>query len=197
MARRACAASPTLRGAYRSIGADVDLQHPEVSSRRPATTQAVEFYNAARDHFFVTANADEANLLDAGAFEGWARTGQRWNVFPSGTGGGTPVCRFYGRPEAGLDSHFYSGSPAECASVAARFATAWVLESSNVFKAQLPHPGNGACPIATVPLYRVYNGRADVNHRFSTSRALRDAMVAQGWIAEGYGDAAVALCVPG
>jgi hypothetical protein len=188
---------PALRGAYRSIGADIDLQHPEVSARRPPTTQAVEFYNAARNHFFVTANADEANLLDTGTFEGWTRTGQQWNVFPSGTGGGTPVCRFYGRPEAGLDSHFYSGSPAECASVAARFATAWILESSNVFKAQLPNPGNGACPIATIPLYRVYNGRADVNHRFSTSRSLRDAMVAQGWIAEGYGDAAVALCVPG
>ncbi len=187
---------PALLTAYRSIGRDVDAHHPEVSAHRVVITPAVEFYNAVRDHFFVTTNPDEISLLDTGVFEGWARTGQQWRVFDAATPGASPVCRFYGRPEAGLDSHFYSGSPDECASVTARFAAAWLLESDNVFKAQLPNLGNGACPIATVPLYRLYNARADANHRFVTSQPLRELMVAQGWIAEGYGDNAVALCVP-
>lgn len=44
------------------------------------------------------------------------------------------------------------------------------------------------------PLYRVYNGRPDVNHRYVVSRALRDRMVANGWIAEGAGPDIQAGC---
>jgi hypothetical protein len=35
-----------------------------------------------------------------------------------------------------------------------------------------------------------------VNHRYTIDRALRDAMVAKGWVAEGDGPDAVAMCVP-
>jgi hypothetical protein len=45
-----------------------------------------------------------------------------------------------------------------------------------------------------VPAYRLWNGRADSNHRFVTDRSRRGAMVAKGWIAEGYGPDAVAMC---
>jgi hypothetical protein len=45
-------------------------------------------------------------------------------------------------------------------------------------------------------VYRVFSNRADVNHRYMTSRALRDQMAAQGWIAEGDGPDRVAMCVP-
>ncbi|HTP99329.1 MAG TPA: hypothetical protein VMN56_08380 [Casimicrobiaceae bacterium] len=44
-------------------------------------------------------------------------------------------------------------------------------------------------------MYRVWNGRADTNHRYVTSKEARDAMTAQGWIAEGYGADPVAMCV--
>jgi len=54
----------------------------------------------------------------------------------------------------------------------------------------------GTCPAATRPVYRVFSNRADVNHRYMTSRALRDQMAAQGWIAEGDGPDRVAMCVP-
>jgi hypothetical protein len=52
----------------------------------------------------------------------------------------------------------------------------------------------GACPSTTVPVYRVWNQRADSNHRYVTSRALRDQMVARGYVAEGYGPDAVIMC---
>src|SRR5581483_9074776 len=187
-----------LRAIYNAIGKDVDLRHPEVSPVPVPRALAVEFYNATLDHFFVSANVAEIALLDAGAFTGWKRTGQTWKVFAGqeiGVTRANAVCRYYGRPEAGLDSHFYSASADECAAVAARFASFWLLESPNVFQAQLPAP-SGACPLLTQPLYRLFDGRTDVNHRFTTSTALRDAMKARGWITEGYGVDAVAMCVP-
>lgn len=187
-----------LRATYNAIGRDVDLRHPEVSPTPTPRAQAVEFYNAALDHFFVSANAAETALLDAGAFAGWKRTGQSWKVFAGqeiGVTRASAVCRYYGRPEAGLDSHFYSASGDECAAVGTRFSRSWLLESWNVFQAQLP-AASGACPLLTQPLYRLFDGRADANHRFTTSIALRDAMKARGWIAEGYGADAVAMCVP-
>jgi len=45
-------------------------------------------------------------------------------------------------------------------------------------------------------VYRVYTIRADANHRYTTDRATRDAMVAKGWIAEGDGADTVAMCAP-
>ncbi|MEO5699617.1 MAG: hypothetical protein ABIS17_08290, partial [Casimicrobiaceae bacterium] len=159
----------------------------------------VEFYNAALDHYFVSANPAEIAMLDGGGFAGWQRTGERWTVYRSAPGAaarGTPVCRFYGRPEVGLDSHFYSGSPAECATVHAKFASSWLLESDDVFEAQLPHASTGRCPIAMDPVYRLYNNRLDVNHRYATSLAIRQQMIDRGWVPEGYGPDAVALCTP-
>ena len=45
-------------------------------------------------------------------------------------------------------------------------------------------------------MYRVLNGRRDANHRYVTSPAIRATMLAAGWIAEGYGPDAVAMCAP-
>ena len=55
----------------------------------------------------------------------------------------------------------------------------------------------GACPAGTTPVYRVWNNRADSNHRYLTSRDLRDQMVYRGYIAEGYGPDAVIMCASG
>jgi len=45
-----------------------------------------------------------------------------------------------------------------------------------------------------VPVYRLYNNRADTNHRYTTSLAIRSQMIAKGYIPEGYGPNAVAMC---
>ena len=165
----------------------------------PTSPLAIEFYRAAADHYFVSADPAEILKLDTGELAGWTRTGQAFSVYPaadSALPNHTPVCRFYGRPEAGLDSHFYSASPAECQAVIDRFSSAWIYESGDVFAVALPNPGDGSCAAGTVPVYRLYNNRADVNHRYTTSPAIQAQMVASGWIAEGYGPRNVAMCVP-
>ena len=54
-------------------------------------------------------------------------------------------------------------------------------------------PVGGACEPNFTAVYRLYNNRwmfNDNNHRFVTRTALRDQMVAQGWINEG-----IAMCL--
>lgn len=175
-------------------------QPPPPGPPPPKVIPAIEYYRAAADHFFITADSVEIAKLDAGIFAGWARTGQAFNVYPPATSTApdhSPVCRFYGRPEAGLDSHFYSASPAECQAVIDRFSYAWIKESDDVFAVALPNPGDGSCTSGMLPLYRLYNNRADANHRYTTSQMIQAQMIAAGWIAEGYGPRSVAMCVPG
>lgn len=172
---------------------DVDL------NASPSATRAIEYYRPNFDHYFITADPSEIAALDSDvltkvAFE---RTGFEFNVWPAGTqtAQGNPVCRFYGRPEAGLDSHFYSASPSECAAVQSRFAYAWIYESPDVFVAGLPDL-DGTCAAGERPVYRLFNNRADANHRYVSVRSERDHMVTKGWIPEGYGPDGVAMCSP-
>ena len=50
----------------------------------------------------------------------------------------------------------------------------------------------------TIPIYRAWNNRIDSNHRYTTDAAVQQAMIAKGYIAEGYGPGAmpVAMCSP-
>jgi hypothetical protein len=158
------------------------------------TVNVIEFYNANLDHYFVSALQPDVDALDAGRFAGWVRTGQVFKAYPQPGGVAQPVCRFYLPPALG-DSHFYSASAQECAEVAAKYP-AFVLESPNVMYVDLPDPVTGACPPGDIPVYRLWNARADTNHRYTTDRANRAAMVARGWIAEGYGPDQAVLCAP-
>ena len=162
---------------------------------------AVEFYNAGLDHYFISALQPDIDALDTGRLVGWARTGLSFKVYPSqavGGPGANPVCRIIIPPALG-DSHFFSASPQECADTLTKFP-AMMLESPSVFFIALPNtnpgPTAGACPAGTIPVYRVFDNRADANHRYTTDRAIRDQMVARGYIAEGYGDDAVIMCAP-
>jgi hypothetical protein len=148
----------------------------------------------------MTADPVEIDALDSGLFPGWRRTGQTIGVYTSATplsSGLSPVCRFYGRPEAGLDSHFFSASPVECQAVIDHFSNAWIYESGDVFVVGLPNLTDGSCPAGFVPVYRLYNNRPDANHEYTTSFVNRQIFVYQlGWIPEGYGPDAVAMCSP-
>jgi len=192
------------QGIRRSIrcltGAGVALVLAVAQAATAATLEAVEYYNAALDHYFVTASADEIAKLDSGFFVGWTRTQLEFNVFDPATpaAGAVPVCRFYGLPSAGLDSHFYSASAAECADVNARFAGIWLEETADAFGVFLPNTQTGQCPANSIPVYRLWNGRADSNHRFTTDPAVQQQMVARGFVPEGYGGGSmpVAMCSP-
>lgn len=180
--------------AFKVTGAGVPVSHAVGAIR------AIEFVDVARLHYFITPSEDEIRKLDEGYFPGWSRSGYSFWVWPTSdaTSGVNPVCRFYGRPEAGLDSHFYSAAPAECQAVIDRFSSAWVYETPELFGAKLPSQVDGACPANSVPLYRLYNNKPDVNHRYMV---LRDAQwetlrALYGWIPEGYGTNATIMCLP-
>jgi hypothetical protein len=201
-ARRADARAPLAArdGVALSTDAPFHLQtggRATLTARLPfaarATGVAVEYYWAALDHYFVTADPDEVAALDAGAFQGWVRTGGAFGVSAAPAAGASPVCRFYLPPPQ--NTHFFSASPAECAIVSATYPT-FVQETANAYFIGLPDSATGACPPGDRPVFRLWNQRVDTNHRYTTDPAVRDAMVAQGWMPEGYGSAAVAMCAP-
>ena len=170
----------------------VSAGHPAWAHAPDATV--IEFHNAGLDHYFMTSSASEAAALDAGVKQGWLRTGASYLAYATAETGTQPVCRFYGLPDAGLDSHFYSAFPAECTEVLQKFPGSWQLESSGFFNVAVPDATSGTCPAGTTPVYRVWNGRADSNHRYTTSSSVRATMIAQGWTPEGYGPLGVAMC---
>ncbi|HEX8012155.1 MAG TPA: choice-of-anchor U domain-containing protein [Casimicrobiaceae bacterium] len=173
-------------------GVIAGLGGPALPAVSPATIQVIEFYAPSLDHYFMSADPTEIAALDTQAIPGWARTGMGFSAYSNAAANTQPVCRFYMPPQDG-DSHFYSASIAECAQVRARFPE-FAYESPDVFQIALPDASTGACAVGTVPVYRVWNQRADSNHRYTASRTIRDQMVARGYAAEGYGPDAVIMC---
>jgi len=156
------------------------------------TLPVIEYYWAARDHYFMTANPAEIAALDAELPGGWARTGQRFGAYAQATGFASRVCRFYIPPAYG-DSHYFSASPEECAAVQVKFPM-FTYESPKAFYIDLPDLNTGTCPAGTVPVYRLWNNRVDTNHRYTTSLAIRSQMLAKGYVSEGYGPIGVVMC---
>lgn len=157
------------------------------------TEPVVEFYNDALDHYFITWRPAEIAELDAGTtIRGWRRTNQSFRAYTTPEAGSSPVCRYYIPPALG-DSHFFGRGNAECEATG-RNQPSLVLEDARFMHVVLPVAG--VCPGATVPVYRVFSNRADANHRYMTDRALRNQMVASGWLAEGDGADLVVMCAP-
>ncbi|OGT02539.1 MAG: hypothetical protein A2143_03085, partial [Gallionellales bacterium RBG_16_57_15] len=116
----------------------------------------VEFYNTDLDHYFITADVNEAAAIDGGsAGPGWMRTG---NSFMSG--GNTSVCRFYGSQSPGPNSHFYTVDSGECdalkqlQSSISDVEKRWNFESLDFVSTPAT---NQTCPSGTTPVYRAYN----------------------------------------
>jgi len=160
----------------------------------PGLIRVIEYYNGAADHYLLTSISSEIAALDAGQIAGWVRTGNDFNAFGDAIAGASAVCRLYLPPIYG-DSHFFSASPAECAYVQAAMPAA-ALESANAFYVDTPDTATGVCPAGTVAVYRLWNHRADLDHRYTTSALIKAAMIAQGYVAEGYGPDQVMMCSP-
>ncbi len=182
-----------------SLMADPDSARTSAAaSLRMATEVQVLEFRSGESDFFLTVDPNEIAALDEGRIPGWTRTGEAFLAYAAESAiepNMAPVCRFFGRAEAGQHSHFFSAYADECAAVAAWLPNEWLLESSNVFIVALPDAGDGFCAAGTVPVYRLYNNnRGGVEHRYTTSRAIQSQMIAAGWLAEGFGPAAVAMC---
>ena len=155
------------------------------------TAQAIEYYNASLNHYFITAFPEEAAMLDAGVIvKGWVRTGVTFNAWrdPADDPAAAPVCRFFGTPGVGPNSHFYTADAAECATVKAN--PDWTYEAVAFY---IEVPQNGACPANTEAVYRSFYPGADVsqsNHRFLPDLTMHQKMAGSS-ILEG-----VVMCAP-
>jgi hypothetical protein len=156
-----------------------------------APVNVVEYYNATLDHYFITWLPTEQANLDAGRTPTrWMRTGYAFRAYTTARAGTSPVCRYYIPPPYG-DSHFFGRGQVECDATGAAHPQ-FTLEDPAFMHVVLPVAGT--CPADTTPVYRVFSGRADANHRYMTDRGVRDQMVARGWIAEGDGPDLVVMC---
>lgn len=206
-----------VRSFVRSINPfNVTFPEPQLHEVFPSMVHVREFHHAALDHYFITANAAEVDALERGAVPGWTREGSLFQVKPYvGTVEvatpvpqtlhftGVPVCRYF-LPQPGGSTHVFSASGAECAAAATMPGA--ILESNAAFFVDPADPATGACPgdarnaengdsvYFGYAVFRLWNGRAQANHRFTQSPYLRDSMIAQGWISEGYGPLGVAFC---
>jgi hypothetical protein len=163
-------------------------------------TLVTEFYNVALDHFFITGDDFEKYFVRNGAAGGWTETGQSFWTWSQGWARESAyVCRFYGDPVLGPNSHFYSASTNGCRNLldlqnrTPITQPRWNSEGY-AFKVSLPDAGR-QCPGSTLPVFRAYNdGFArgiDGNHRYVLDSSLLTPLLALGWKSEG-----IAFCVP-
>jgi hypothetical protein len=183
---------PTGVFAMRHYGTPVpDLAHPDLVHTIVVTDSGaiavIEYYNAALDHYFITADMDEIRALDGGQKPGWARTGlQFFAIDGRASLDARPVCRLYGLASAGLDTHFFSDAREECEATIARWPDKWLAESDSAFA--LPVDFAYGCDTDEyAPLFRLYDNRPDANHRYTTSIVAARQMKAAGWVVEGSG----------
>lgn len=157
-------------------------------------TSVIEFYNTNLNHYFMTGDSQEAAGIDNGAAgPGWSRTGYQlnaWQTQSEASATASVVCRFYGTPGVGPNSHFYTADAGECALV--KQDPGWLYEGIALYAQPMQY---GSCPLGTTPVYRVYNNRwmyNDSNHRFVTDSIVYQQMTQQGWVPEG-----LVMCVNG
>lgn len=147
----------------------------------------VEFYNRFLRHYFLTAARSEIDNIEAGgAGAGWMRTGYNFRAFATRAAPAysNPVCRFYGTPGVGPNSHFYTGFPSECAYIQST-DPGWLFEGW-AFNVVMPEAG--ICRQGFKPIFRAYNGLAalnDSNHRYTVDAFEYQRMLQAGWQPEG------------
>jgi serine protease len=151
-----------------------------------------DFYHPELQHYFRSGNWDEVSIVLAGTYGEWDEFDDMFLAWRDNKVIGThPVCRFYGTPGIGPNSHFYTVDNNECEFIKQN-DPGWTYEGV-AFYAKKAY-STGGCPRATSPVYRYYNQKAhlnDSNHRYTTHLDDRASMEAKGWVMEG-----TAMCVP-
>ena len=151
-----------------------------------ATVPVIEFHNARDGQYFLTADPNEAALLDRGDLgPDWSRTGASFNAYAldATNSRALPVCRFFGTPGVGPNSHFYTAYANECDAV--RNDAHWIEEGAT-FRAILPVGGTCAGDEDTVlRLWKPGAVVTDTRHRYVVDPTIAAAMQADGWVLEG------------
>jgi murein DD-endopeptidase MepM/ murein hydrolase activator NlpD len=168
-----------------------------VGAAQPEQARVYDFYAASINHYFRVSNPGEASVVASGAAGDWKTTGDNLWMLPKGStlAGAVDVCRFYGHPTIGPNSHFYTADAGECAALKTLQAQTpndkprWNYEET-AFSTYLPK--NGVCPnVAPVPVYRLYNNgfaRNDSNHRLTSKWSVVETLKAAGWSLEANGN---------
>ena len=170
------------------------------------TTPMIEFLHPALDYYFITSRPADIALLDV--TPPFVRTGERFSVYPSALAGTQSITRFYfdqvAKSSTGVvhGSHFYTLVDAERSALIginpgnANAPKLPFSEGTDSF-AYLPvvEGVGGRCASGLTPVLRLFRGNTrfpdNPNHRFTTSTAIYNSFVAQGWDGEG-----VKFCVP-
>src|SRR5688572_72342 len=166
---------------------DRKIQYAD-AGRGPALRDTIEYHHAGLDHYFITADAPEAAMLDEGILvPGWRRTGYVFKTWSPADTVGDEACRFFGTPGIGPSSHFYTIDATECALVKAN--PAWTYEAI-AFRAVSSAFG---CTPGQRVVTRVYNNGmgGQANHRYLVDDAEIARMTTLGWLVEG-----PVFCVP-
>jgi hypothetical protein len=165
-------------------------------------TEVIEYYHPVLKHYFITASASDARVVDSGAAgKEWVRTGRSfsaWSKRDNAPEDTAMVHRFY---SPGAISHFFSANEAEIrmlremeanerASIAGtdKSFRGWGYEGE-AFVAVIPK--NGQCPSGTEVITRTYNrGGLSVedgssNHRYINGDSLIRSMEDRNWVIEG------------
>lgn len=167
----------------------VDVHVPTSFNTAARERPAVEFYNTTLNHYFVAATQFEVDYILAGsAGPGWVLTNESFKVYSDTPPGGSPavneVCRFYGVPAGGPNSHFFAADATACEAV--KRMGGWAYEGIG-FRV-IPQTSTGACPGGMLEVRRAYNDRFrfnDSNHRYSTSDSTMREMARRNWFVEG------------
>lgn len=171
-------------GRFDSVVIDVHVPF----ANQGGEVRAQEFWNDRIDHYFMAAGQGEIDgILSGAAGPGWHLTGESFKVWPTlpvPNNGIGPVCRFYGVPAGGPNSHFFTASTEECDIV--KRNGGWFYEGVGFYLRPVGNPRR--CPDGTLSVNRAYNNRAaqnDSNHRFTTSDSTIREMGRMGWTVEG------------
>ena len=136
----------------------------------------------------MTGFTTEEAALDAGTPNaGWKRTGESFPAYSTNAAGLSTVCRFFGTPGLGVNSHFYTAFDVECAAV--KQLAGWIFEANAFYIAA----DVTQCPASTRPVYRLYNNSmgGDPNHRYTARWPVISDMQSEGWLLEG-----LVFCAP-
>ncbi|HSS69965.1 MAG TPA: S8 family peptidase [Casimicrobiaceae bacterium] len=191
-----CATSPLCGSGTLDISLALQSTLPGGGMAPPGTVPVIEYYNPARDHYFLSANAAEQAYVDtvlAGIFQ---RTGELFYAWADpvlAPLAAHPVCRFFAGGQ--IASHYFTAIASECQFIIAHEGATWLLENPAAFYVLLPD-ASGTCQSGTLPVYKFFDNRVDANQRHTIDLSVRRAMINRAWVPQGIGPNHVAFCTP-
>ena len=194
-----CAFGGSCGSGLLDAGLALQSTFPATDVAPPGAVPVIEYYSAAKDHYFMTANPNEIAYFDTVLASEYQRTGQVFYAWsdPSLAPPNSqpqPVCRF-SSPLPLIDSFMFTAIASDCQFMITYWQGTWNLETPAAFYVLLSD-SNGGCPGGSTPIYRFFNNRNDANMRHTRDLTVRREMLNKQWAPNGFGPNGVAFCSP-